>query len=434
MSLNLKLNVDEFNLSPVKPSRCSIYEFEDFRLDAQHLMLYRNGDEISLTPKQVETLLALTEHSGEIVSKEVLMTRLWGNTTVEESNLVQNIHFLRKVLGETSDGKPMIETLRRRGYRFNGEIKLNVDRRRAAHVLETPDTEPTSIGAELPISKRRKGFILGSKIFIAGIIVGFVFWVCFQVLRILGGILMRYEVTATGAPRTTYETIVNLLGIFGILAGIGIFVGTGLSLFGVGRLAYTIFERENSKIRTITVERIMAGVICLLLLSVAIPNLIYSYREAYRVRHINQALNEKRSVAVLPFKPAEPGAREEIYEFGIPESINAKINAVTGFRSRSLNTMRRYAELEPDAFASGRDFDVEFVLRSSYEVVDGQISVKSELLNIASGTIDDTFEVTADSTDAIKAQETVATFVADKFLARFGSQSGTLQVHPRTNN
>jgi DNA-binding winged helix-turn-helix (wHTH) protein/tetratricopeptide (TPR) repeat protein len=122
MSLDLKSNLDEFNLSLVKPSLCTIYGFESFRLDAEHLMLYRDGGEISLTPKQVGTLLVLVEHGGEIVSKDVLMTRLWGDTAVEESNLIQNIHFLRKVLGETSDGRPMIETLRRRGYRFNAKV------------------------------------------------------------------------------------------------------------------------------------------------------------------------------------------------------------------------------------------------------------------------------------------------------------------------
>src|SRR4030095_10799255 len=119
MSLDLTLNVDENNLRQVKPSSCIIYEFEGFRLDTEHLMLYQGGREVSLTPKQVETLVALVERRGEIVSKDVLMSRLWGNTVVEESNLVQNIHYLRRVLGETSDGRQMIETLRRRGYRFN---------------------------------------------------------------------------------------------------------------------------------------------------------------------------------------------------------------------------------------------------------------------------------------------------------------------------
>ncbi len=125
MSLDLKSNLLQNNFKAVKPCNSAIYEFEGFRLDAAHLMFSRNGEEISLTPKVVETLLALVERSGEIVSKDELMNRLWANSFVEESNLNQNIYVLRKTLGETSDGKPMIETLRRRGYRFNGELKQN---------------------------------------------------------------------------------------------------------------------------------------------------------------------------------------------------------------------------------------------------------------------------------------------------------------------
>ena len=116
MSLDLKSNNHQNNLKEVKSYDSAVYEFEDFRLDAAHLMLSRcGGEEISLTPKVVETLLALVERSGEIVSKDELMNRLWANAFVEESNLVQNIYVLRKTLGETAGGKPLIETLRRRG-------------------------------------------------------------------------------------------------------------------------------------------------------------------------------------------------------------------------------------------------------------------------------------------------------------------------------
>jgi DNA-binding winged helix-turn-helix (wHTH) protein/tetratricopeptide (TPR) repeat protein len=122
MSSDLESNLHQNNLNGVNHSGSIVYGFEDYRLDAEHLMLYRSGREVSLTPKQTETLLALIEQRGEIVSKDALMQRLWGNSAVEESNLIQNIYVLRKTLGFTRDGQPMIETLRRRGYRFNAEL------------------------------------------------------------------------------------------------------------------------------------------------------------------------------------------------------------------------------------------------------------------------------------------------------------------------
>jgi Tol biopolymer transport system component/TolB-like protein/Flp pilus assembly protein TadD len=113
----------QFNLNSDKSSFESIYEFEDFRLDAAHLMLYRNGQPLALAPKVVETLVALVERRGEIVSKKEMMNRLWADSFVEEANLTQNIYLLRKTLGKGSDGRDLIETFRRRGYRFTGAIK-----------------------------------------------------------------------------------------------------------------------------------------------------------------------------------------------------------------------------------------------------------------------------------------------------------------------
>ncbi len=69
MSLDLKSINHQYNLKEVKSYNSAIYEFEDFCLDAAHLMLSRKGQEISLAPKVVETLLALVVRGCEIVSK-----------------------------------------------------------------------------------------------------------------------------------------------------------------------------------------------------------------------------------------------------------------------------------------------------------------------------------------------------------------------------
>lgn len=121
-SINSQRNFTRHNLNNV-----CIYEFEGFRLDAAHLMLYKNEHPVSLKPKVVETLVALIERRGEIISKHELMNRLWQDSFVEEANLSQNIYLLRKTLGNRTDGQPLIETFWRRGYRFNGEVRRSDD-------------------------------------------------------------------------------------------------------------------------------------------------------------------------------------------------------------------------------------------------------------------------------------------------------------------
>lgn len=122
MSLDLTSNDPQINFK-MRVVNCErTYKFEDFTLYGESLLLFRGDEQLSLTPKVVETLLALVEHRGDVLSKDQLMTIVWPDSIVEESNLSQNLYLLRKTLGKTVDDKPFIETLRRRGYRFNGKV------------------------------------------------------------------------------------------------------------------------------------------------------------------------------------------------------------------------------------------------------------------------------------------------------------------------
>src|SRR5260221_6026654 len=125
MSLDLDLIYSKFNLRMDKSSNHVVYEFEEFRLDTVHRMLYRGTEEISLAPKAVETLIALVERRGEILTKDELMSIIWTDSIVEESNLAGYLHVLRKTLGNQQNGKPFIETYRRRGYRFNCNVTVS---------------------------------------------------------------------------------------------------------------------------------------------------------------------------------------------------------------------------------------------------------------------------------------------------------------------
>ena len=99
------------------------YEFGPFRVDASQRLLFREGRPVPLAPKVVETLLALVERDGTLVTKDELMQKLWPDSFVEESNLTQNVFLLRKALGEGAGGAKYIETIARRGYRFVGEVR-----------------------------------------------------------------------------------------------------------------------------------------------------------------------------------------------------------------------------------------------------------------------------------------------------------------------
>jgi pimeloyl-ACP methyl ester carboxylesterase/DNA-binding winged helix-turn-helix (wHTH) protein len=103
----------------------SIYSFGRFRLDAGQRLLFSDEAIVTLTPKAFDTLLVLVEQRGKVLSKEELMQLVWEDQIVEENNLAQNIHQIRKALRDAGGGDQSIETMPKRGYRFVGEVEIS---------------------------------------------------------------------------------------------------------------------------------------------------------------------------------------------------------------------------------------------------------------------------------------------------------------------
>ncbi len=137
-----------------------LYEFGPYQLNASTRVLLRAGAVVPLTPKALETLAVLVRNSGELVRKEELMAAVWPDAFVEEGSLTQNISILRKVLGPDADGRPYIETMAKRGYRFAARVRV-VDPNGAA--AAGPDVAPVRRPR-----RRRWGVIAAAAILAAG--------------------------------------------------------------------------------------------------------------------------------------------------------------------------------------------------------------------------------------------------------------------------
>ena len=124
----------------------SVYEFGPFQLDAQRLLLLESGEPVALGPKVVETLLALLEHPGDVLTKSALLDRIWPEGYVDEANLAQNVYVLRKLLRARLGDDP-IETIPRRGYRFTLGVTL---------VDSVPAAQPAVVAAVAGPQPRRR--------------------------------------------------------------------------------------------------------------------------------------------------------------------------------------------------------------------------------------------------------------------------------------
>ncbi len=128
------------------------HRFGEFTVDSGQKVLLQNGKPLPLAPKVFDTLLILINNSGRIVEKEELMSRLWPDTFVEESNLTFNIQQLRKALRDNARQPQFIETVARRGYRFIAEVQQN------SAPPSTAENELLSVNSALSVSAPRKSY------------------------------------------------------------------------------------------------------------------------------------------------------------------------------------------------------------------------------------------------------------------------------------
>lgn len=89
----------------------------DVTLDLRTRRAEVGGVEVSLSAREFSLAATLMEHAGHVLSREQLLSRVWGYDFDPGSNVVDvYVGYLRKKLGEGS-----IETLRGMGYRFVAE-------------------------------------------------------------------------------------------------------------------------------------------------------------------------------------------------------------------------------------------------------------------------------------------------------------------------
>ena len=99
--------------------------FGGFQLDTQRELLSKDGAKVRLPGKVFQTLVALLEKPGEVVTREALRERLWpeGTFVNYDANVNTTVNKLRLVLGDSPDQPAYIETIPRLGYCFVGSVE-----------------------------------------------------------------------------------------------------------------------------------------------------------------------------------------------------------------------------------------------------------------------------------------------------------------------
>jgi TolB-like protein/DNA-binding winged helix-turn-helix (wHTH) protein len=132
-----------------------IFLFEGFRLDMRGEGLSRQDEYGAFVPIRVggralDVLGVLVERPGELVSKEEIMTTVWGRTVVENANLTVQIATLRRVLDRYRAEGSFIQTVAGRGYRFVAPV-TRVEQRTKLETTLAATGDPGVTGSPAPI-------------------------------------------------------------------------------------------------------------------------------------------------------------------------------------------------------------------------------------------------------------------------------------------
>lgn len=110
------------DLLALAQTAADLVSFGPFVLDLTERRLTDRDSELRLGGRALDLLIALIERSGEVVSHNELLQRVWPGMQVDESSLRVHMSALRKALGDGQSGTRFIVNEHGRGYRFVGRI------------------------------------------------------------------------------------------------------------------------------------------------------------------------------------------------------------------------------------------------------------------------------------------------------------------------
>jgi two-component system copper resistance phosphate regulon response regulator CusR len=100
-----------------KPVKSSKMSFDDLEIDSAGKTVRRDGELIKLTPREYSLLEALVRNRGRVLSREVIIDRIWNDDESLSNTVNFHVTSLRKKI-DAGREKSLIETVHGFGYRI----------------------------------------------------------------------------------------------------------------------------------------------------------------------------------------------------------------------------------------------------------------------------------------------------------------------------
>jgi DNA-binding winged helix-turn-helix (wHTH) protein len=94
------------------------FEVGEWRVQPSLNRLTRGAQEVRVEPKVMSVLEALADTPGEVVTRELLVEKVWPGVFVSDDVVHRAIRELRRAFGDDTAHPTYVETIRKRGYRL----------------------------------------------------------------------------------------------------------------------------------------------------------------------------------------------------------------------------------------------------------------------------------------------------------------------------
>ena len=105
------------------PARSDILASGQLRMDLIARRVTLRGRRLEMSPKEFNLLAELMRHERAVLSRDLLLTRVWGYDYTGNTRTVDvHIRWLREKIEDDSSNPRYIQTVRGVGYRFEGPV------------------------------------------------------------------------------------------------------------------------------------------------------------------------------------------------------------------------------------------------------------------------------------------------------------------------
>jgi two-component system alkaline phosphatase synthesis response regulator PhoP len=107
--------------APFALSAAGTYEFGSIRIDLRSAEVHRDGAEVELSAREFRLLCYLIEHRGATVSRDELLTEVWGYRAAPSTRTVDvHVAWLRQKIEPNPRHPQYLLTIHGLGYKFVG--------------------------------------------------------------------------------------------------------------------------------------------------------------------------------------------------------------------------------------------------------------------------------------------------------------------------